>query len=277
LPYLKKRFKIDLVRGGIMLKSSDHIRFRWYDPIMLRIIPPLAALLIKLLMLSCRVVKVEGLDRERDALLRSGGRALYAAWHQRMSYLSHYFGSRHLTIMVSRSRDGEYASRTAAWLGFKNIRGSSSRGGLGAVKEIVKKVGEGEACGILADGPQGPARVAKLGSMVIARKAEAPLIALLWGADRCWIFNSWDRYLVPKPFARMVIFFSEPVWIPPSAKGKQLEEYRRLFEERLNQGTRWCDEQFGTERPWRKVTEEGMPEVGPLKERRKKKFPMPAS
>jgi hypothetical protein len=78
------------------------------------------------------------------------------------------------------------------------------------------------------------------------------------------MFNSWDRYLVPKPFARVAIFYAEPIWIPPSAKGEELEAYRRLFEERLNQGTRWCDEQFGPERPWRKVTREGMPEIGPL-------------
>ena len=115
---------------------------------------------------------------------------------------------------------------------------------------------------MLADGPLGPARVAKIGSVVIARDAEVPLIPVLWGADRCWIFNSWDRYLVPKPFARVAIFYAEPIWIPRSAVEEELEGYRRIFEERLNQGTRWCDEQFGSERPWRKVTEEGMPEIG---------------
>jgi hypothetical protein len=87
---------------------------------------------------------------------------------------------------------------------------------------------------------------------------------MLWGADRCWLLNTWDRYLIPKPFARVVVYYCEPIRIPRSAKGEELEEYRRLFEERLNQGTRWCDEQFGPERPWRKVKEKGLPEVGPL-------------
>jgi len=168
--------------------------------------------------------------------------------------------------MISRSRDGEYAAQIAAWLGYKNVRGSSSRGGLGALKALVQSIKEGAIGGMLADGPQGPARVGKLGSLVIARDAEAALIPLVWGADRCWMFNSWDRYLVPKPFARVAIRFCEPVWIPSSARGEALEEYRRLFEDRLNQGARWCDEQFGSERPWRKVTEEGVPEIGPLPE-----------
>jgi len=246
------------------LNDSQRDRFPWYDSIFLRVIPPLAAFLIKWIMLSCRVVRVEGQEREREAVARSGGGAVYATWHQRMPYHFYYFGSRHVTVMISRSRDGEYAARTAAWLGFKNVRGSSSRGGSEALKELVQKIREGEIGGMLADGPQGPARVAKIGSVVMAKDAGVPLIPVLWGADRCWIFNSWDRYLVPKPFARVVIYYAEPIWIPASAGREELEAYRRLFEQRLNEGTRWCDGQFGPERPWRKVTEKGMPEIGPL-------------
>ena len=132
------------------------------------------------------------------------------------------------------------------------------------MKELVQRIREGEIGGMLADGPQGPARVAKIGSLVIAKDAGVPLIPVLWGADRCWTFNSWDRYLVPKPFARVAIFYAEPIWIPASADRDEMESYRRLFQERLNGGARWCDEQFGPERPWRRVTEEGVPEIGPL-------------
>ena len=246
------------------MTSSKSESYPWYDAILLRVIPPLAALLIKLLMLSCRVVKVEGEERERKAVGRSKRGAVYAGWHQRMSYHFHYFGSRHVTMMISQSRDGEYAARAASWLGFKNVRGSSTRGGPRALNELTQRVREGEIGGMLADGPLGPAREVKLGSLVIARDAEVPLIGVLWGADRCWVLNSWDRYLIPKPFARVAIFFTEPLWIPRSAQGEELEDYRRVFEDRLNQGACWCDKQFGPERPWRKVKEEGIPEIGPL-------------
>jgi hypothetical protein len=246
------------------LESEVRNPFRWYDATFLRIIPPLSALLIKLLMITCRVVKVDGADRDKKTLAQSGGKALYATWHQRMSYHSHYFGSRHLTIMISRSRDGEYAARIAEWLGYKNVRGSSTRGGLGAFKELVQRMERGEIGGMLADGPQGPARVAKMGSILLARNAQVPLIPVAWGADRCWMFNSWDRYMVPKPFARISVFYGEAIRIPRSAKGDELETYRQILQERLNEAARWCDEQFGSERPWRKVTEEGMPERGPL-------------
>jgi len=245
-------------------KPTKKSQFRWYDAIFLRVIPPLVALLIKLLMISCRLITEDGKEREKKVVAQSNGRAVYATWHQRMSYHFHYFGARHVTMMISQSRDGEYAARVATWLGFKNVRGSSTRGGSTALKALIQEIKKGEIGGMLADGPLGPARVSKIGSIVMARDAEAPLIGILWGADRCWLLNTWDRYLIPKPFARVVVYYCEPIRIPRSAKGEELEEYRLLFEERLNEGTRWCDEQFGPERPWRKVKEKGIPEVGPL-------------
>jgi hypothetical protein len=245
------------------MKFADVKRFRWLDTLLMATLPPFAGMLIKGLLGSCRRVQMEGMERHDEAIRRSGGGAVYVTWHQRMSYFFYFGGSHHVTTMVSRSRDGEYAARLATCLGFRTVRGSSSRGGTSAVRELTRRIREGELGGMLADGPQGPARVAKLGSVMIARNAAVPMIPVLWGADRCWMFNSWDRYLVPKPFARIVLLAQDPIWIPPSAKGEKLESYRRLLEERLNQGTRWCDEQFGSERPWRKVTEEGMPEVGP--------------
>lgn len=225
---------------------------RWYDATLLRVIPPAAALLIKVLMLSCRVVRVEGLERAQDIVSRTGGGAVYATWHQRMSYHFHHFGSRHVTMMISRSRDGEYAARVARWLGFRDVRGSSTRGGGRALREIIERMRQGEIGGMLADGPQGPPRRAKVGSLIMARDAGVPLVPVLWGADRCWIFNSWDRYLVPKPFARVAILYEEPLLVPPEADGESLETLRELFEHRLNRGTRWCDERFGEPRPWRK-------------------------
>jgi lysophospholipid acyltransferase (LPLAT)-like uncharacterized protein len=246
------------------VKFSDFKKFRWVDALLMAVLPPLAAMLIKALLFSCRVVKVEGLERYEEAIGRSGGGAVYVTWHQRMSYFFYFGGSHHVTTMISRSRDGEYVARLASWLGFRTVRGSSSRGGPTAVRELTRRIREGELGGMLADGPQGPARVAKLGTVLIARDGGAPIIPVLWGADRCWTFNSWDRYLLPKPFARIVLYAGEPLWVPQTVRGQELEKYRLLLEERMNEGTRWCDRHFGPERPWRKVTKAGMPEIGSL-------------
>jgi lysophospholipid acyltransferase (LPLAT)-like uncharacterized protein len=245
-------------------KTDTKSLLRWYDPILLTILPPLAMLLLKLLLFSCRVIKIEGREKEKDVLTKSQGRAVYATWHQRVIYHARYLARKNLTVMVSQSRDGEYAVRLVGLFGHNNVRGSSTRGGPQALKELTETIKKGGRGGILADGPLGPARIAKIGAVIMAREAQAPLIPLTWGVDRCWIIKSWDRFLLPKPFARIVICYPDPIWVSPSADEKKLEDYRRLLEERLNQATRWCDEHFGPERPWRKVKVKGQIEVGPL-------------
>ncbi len=244
-------------------KQSKPARLRWYDHIIIRILPPLAASLVKLLMLSCRVIKVEGETAYRKVLGETGGNTIYPTWHQRMPYLFHYFGSQHVTVMISQSRDGEYVTRMATWLGFKNVRGSSTRGGMEALKDMRYRLLEGESGGMLADGPVGPARVAKIGTILLARDTGLPLVPLTWSADRCWVLNSWDRYMIPKPFARIVFQYGEPFYVPKKAKKQDLEAYRKELEDKLNNGCRWCDEHFGEERPWRKVKKKGVPEKGP--------------
>jgi len=248
-----------------MKKRSKNLRsLRWFDPIFLRVLPPLAALLIKIHMLSCRVVKVEGLERLEEALERSGGKVIYMSWHQRMSYNFHLMGPLHLTMMISNSRDGEYAARVARCLGFRDVRGSSTRGGSVALKKMTSMVKNGHPGGVLTDGPLGPARVVKVGAVFMARFTGAPLIPVLWGADRCWTLNTWDRHLIPKPFARISICYGEPLWVPRSTNSIESEKYRRQLEDSMNRATGWCDAYFGRERPWRKANEEATPEFGPM-------------
>jgi len=203
-------------------------------------------------MSSCSVVKKKGLENQKVALSRADGRAIYVTWHQRMSFNFHIFGPMHVTMIISQSRDGEYAARTARLLGFKNVRGSSTRGGVRALKSMIERIKDGDSAGVLADGPSGPPRIAKMGAILLARETGVPIIPVLWGADRCWIFNSWDRYMLPKPFARIALLFAEPIWVPESSNKDELEKYRKILEQRLNQGVIWCDKQFGKQRPWRK-------------------------
>ncbi len=245
-------------------KPSENSPLRWYDPFFLLIIPPIISLLVKALMLSCRVIKVEGKKWEDEAIRTTSEGLIYVTLHQRMSYLFHYFGARHVTVMISRSRDGEYVTRMAKWLGYKDVRGSSTRGGHAALKELIQRIKGGEIGGMLSDGPVGPARVAKKGSILLARNTNSPIIPLLWSADRCWILNTWDKYMIPKPFARVVFYYGKPIWVPPTSGKKELERYRKTLEDRLNKGASWCDAHFGPERPWRKVRKEGIPEVGSI-------------
>jgi hypothetical protein len=183
-----------------------------------------------------------------------------------MSYHFHYFGKLHLLMMISGSRDGEYAAKLASCFGFGHVRGSSTHGGSQALKDMIAKLNEGlDSAGMLADGPQGPPRVVKMGSLVISRDTGLPLMGVLWGADRCWTLNSWDRYLIPKPFSRIVIKYTKPMWIPAGSSGPTLENLRVEFERRLNEAARFCDLYFGPEHPWRRSKKDGIPEIGPLR------------
>jgi len=248
------------------MESVEKSKNEWHDSILLKFIPPFIAFCIKLLLSSCRVIRIEGKEKEQETLARSGGRAIYCSWHQRLSYLVRYLRSRNVTAMVSQSRDGDYVAEVMRRFDIKTIRGSSTRGAQRALVAIIRRLKSGESAGMVADGPLGPAREAKIGSIIMAYKTGIPIIPLSWSADRCWVINSWDRFMIPKPFARVVVCCGEPIWIPSDTDGDQLEEYRKLYEDRLNECTRWCDEQFGPERPWRKVKEEGMPEIGHLEE-----------
>jgi len=230
-------------------------KFGVFENLLLQIIPPFTATLVKALMLTCRVVTVKGEPAAEEALTRSGGAAVYTTWHQRMAYFSRYFRGGKITILISGSRDGEYAARIAAWLGFNSVRGSSTHGGTKALRELIRTIKDGGKGGFFADGPQGPPRIAKTGAVLAARDAQVPIIPVAWGADRGWIFNSWDRFLVPKPFSRIAVCFAEPIWVPPDAPIRDLETYRQLIENRLNGCVQWCDIQFGPERPWRKDEE----------------------
>jgi lysophospholipid acyltransferase (LPLAT)-like uncharacterized protein len=233
------------------------------DALLLNAAPPLTALFTRILMGTCRVVEVKGEENDLEALSRSGGAAVYVSWHQRIGYFVQYFRSRKISILISGSRDGEFGAKTAALLGFESVRGSSSHGGSRALRETIRRIRAGGRIGFLADGPQGPPRVAKLGPVLVARDGQAPVIPVIWGADRAWVFNSWDRFIMPKPFARIAVCFGSPIWIPRRTAMAEMETYRELLEKSLNEGASWCDTRFGAERPWRKASHEAVPEVGP--------------
>lgn len=246
-------------------KTSSKIIYKWYDPLIFYILLPVLALFMKLLLFSYRLVRIEGIEFEKEAIEKSG-KCIYCSWHQRILYNPYYLSKKRVTVMISQSRDGEFAARLVNTLGLRDVRGSSTRGGMSALRELTQIIKDGKANGgMIVDGPLGPPRVAKMGTVILARDSKAPLMPIMWGTDRCWILNSWDRFIIPKPFARIVYCHSEPIWVPESADGDELEEYRKLLEKSLNNAARWCDEQLGEEKPWRRVKNDGTPETGPVK------------
>ena len=247
------------------MSKSPKQTSKWKDFYTFHILLPVLLSLVKILVFSYRLVKAEGLESEKEATQKSGGKVIYCSWHQRLIYHPYFLKKRGITVMVSQSRDGEFAARFINAFGLGDVRGSSTRGGLGALIKLTQKIRKKECNGgMVVDGPVGPARVAKMGAIMLAKKSKVPLIPITWGADRCWVLNSWDRFIVPKPFAKIVYSLGEPLWVPEDADEEKQENLRKQLEERLNNEAKWCDEQLGKELPWRKVKEEGIPETGPL-------------
>jgi len=177
-------------------------------------------------------IEVRGLEHRR-AVEESGRPHLLACLHGRMFLPVWMLRHDGYTALVSQSRDGELVSRLVAGLGIATVRGSSTRGGSVALKATVRLLQEGNLTAVMVDGPRGPREEVKVGTLAIARLAGVPILPLTAGAWPAWEFHSWDRFQLPRPFARGVMVYGEPLEVPREAKGEALEELRLELQRRL--------------------------------------------
>ena len=136
--------------------------------------------------------------------------------------------------MVSASQDGEFIARILARQGVVPVRGSRNRGGLSALKGLIGLLRQGCNAAIVADGSRGPARIMQAGAILLAGKSAAPILPMVVAADRYWAFRSWDRTLLPKPFARLDLWYGEPMTVPERPGTEEIERCRLELEHRLN-------------------------------------------
>ena len=197
--------------------------------LMLAIVPPVAALLIRLLGMTLRYEDVaeEGVTPG----YKIPGPVVFAFWHRSLVACAHRFRGLDIAILISPSFDGELIARTVELLGFKAVRGSSSRGGVGGLRAMQAAYAAGHRCAITADGPRGPMFVAKPGTAMLANSVTRPpsayagdphydtdtvtykgdLIMGTWAGCfyalplRAWELRSWDRFMIPKPFSRVLL------------------------------------------------------------------------
>ena len=222
--------------------SSPSPVSRWLKSKALRLVPIAAAGLIHWWGKSFSAITVVNGDFEAERAAVGQG-CVYVTWHQRLFnlYFLHY--RRPITIMISRSKDGELATGAVHRLGFGSVRGSSSRGGATAMFQLIEVMRNQPAtsAGMLGDGPKGPARKLKLGTLKIAQATGAPILPFAYSAKRHKLFASWDRFMLPFPFSPLVVIFAEPIIIPAQASEKELEELRLKVENSLNEITERCD------------------------------------
>jgi lysophospholipid acyltransferase (LPLAT)-like uncharacterized protein len=169
----------------------------------------------------------------QEAAWGTGRPVIFVTWHGRLLPLLHLYRGKGIVMLVSQHRDGEYLTRLARGLGYDAVRGSSTRGGFPALREIVRRLRNGRSVAITPDGPQGPREKFKPGALQAARITGAPVIPVMAGANRAWWIEGWDRFLVPKPFARVPVEVGESIQIARDSSVRDLEEAARDLEERL--------------------------------------------
>jgi lysophospholipid acyltransferase (LPLAT)-like uncharacterized protein len=199
-----------------------------------------AALLVRALSSTYRIEVVNG-DVD-DAIYERGEVPIYCSWHQRWFAGITFQPRRHpIGIMISQSEDGEFISRIVEKLGWRPARGSSTRGGKEAFRALQKFIQEGRSIGHIVDGPKGPFGEIKPGLFKLAQFTGMPIVAFIVSPEKKWVFNSWDRFMVPKPFSRVIIRFEKEIYVPRRIDQEKLEELRKSLEERMRQLYRETD------------------------------------
>ena len=141
-------------------------------------------------------------------------RFIYAFWHQRQVYFTWSHRDSTAAILVSKSKDGELIAETMRLSRIDAVRGSSSRGGAAAAREMVDILNSGKDAGITPDGPKGPARQVKEGAVRVAQLSGAPILPLTNAlSNKLEISKAWDRFQIPLPFGRAVLIYGEPIYV----------------------------------------------------------------
>jgi lysophospholipid acyltransferase (LPLAT)-like uncharacterized protein len=165
-------------------------------------------------------------QEHRDRLRAANRRFIYAFWHQRQVIFTWTHRGDPADTLVSRSKDGELIARTMELSRMGAKRGSSTRGGAVAARELIESVESGRDIAITPDGPKGPAREVKDGVIFLAQKLGVPILPLSCALSRRVEFaKAWDKFQVPLPFGRAVIRYAEPIAVGPhdDAKAKAAE------------------------------------------------------
>jgi lysophospholipid acyltransferase (LPLAT)-like uncharacterized protein len=163
-------------------------------------------------------------------------------WHGRMLLIPFIYPGRWMHVLISVHRDGEIIANVMKCFGFHLVRGSSKKGGSAALREMLTLLKEEKDLAITPDGPKGPVEVLKAGTAQVGRLSGKALIPVTFSASRCFRARSWDRFIVPYPFSRGVLYIGEPLRY---REGEGLEAFRQRLEEALREVNARADRLVG--------------------------------
>jgi lysophospholipid acyltransferase (LPLAT)-like uncharacterized protein len=171
--------------------------------------------LVRMLGMTWRVRVSHDADVRR--LREAGQPIVFALWHGQILPLLHHHRDEQVAVLISEHHDGEIMARMAIHLGYRTVRGSTSRGAARALLELARVLRQGRDIAITPDGPRGPAKSVAPGAFAVAQRTGAPVIGAAAWASSTWRLKSWDSFMIPRPFARVSIAYSDAHYITSSA------------------------------------------------------------
>lgn len=203
----------------------------------------LGSLVIRLLGLTWRIEwrNPERLERAR----RMSKQLVFGFWHGRLLPLSYTHRNQRIQVLASHHADGDLMGRIIVHLGFGHRKGSTSRGGAAALRDLSGLLREGYDVGLTVDGPRGPRGVVQQGAIELARMTGSAVVPITNAARGRRLFDSWDRFQVPHPFAKVIVAYGEPFMVPPDADRNERERLRARLERELADLTTAIDRDLG--------------------------------
>ena len=172
-------------------------------------------------------------------------RYIYAFWHEYILMPAYHRKRNRITVLISQHADGQLISDLVKWFGFEAVRGSTTRGGIEAIRQLLRN-GQTHVA-ITPDGPRGPRRQLQQGLIYLASRTGMPIVPVGVGYERAWRAKNWDRFAIPRPWCWATCVSGQPIRIPQNLDREQLESFRRQVEATLHAITekaeKWAESQ----------------------------------
>lgn len=213
--------------------------YNWKQRLALLLLPPIGAVLIRLLGATLSFQDIGPAGSHAD---ENPGTRVYCLWHRSLLSIAYHFRKRKIAILISPSFDGELITRTIGSVGYTPVRGSSSRGGAAGLIGMERALAPENPnrrnyAAFTADGPRGPLYYAKPGGVMLAQRlanGNTGSVGVFFAMpQRAWTLRSWDGFLIPKPFSRIIIAWQPPVAVPAALDEAALEATRQAVEDAL--------------------------------------------
>ena len=212
----------------------------WKRKLGYAIIRPLVKTLLYSFWWTCKVEKIVG-DEHAEKLIEKGEPIIPCYWHQ-----MHIFGSWYMRrlqkrglkigFLISPSVDGEVPAKIIESWGAVAIRGSSNRTGAKALKDMYNTITKDKVSPVTtSDGPTGPVHVFKQGAVMLSQLTQSPMLPIAYAASRYWELKTWDKFIIPKPFSRIVVAVGQPHYIDKKSNAETLEAERKKIETAMNE------------------------------------------